>query len=100
LEFDNYKCCWYNNFHLTHLKDRFPKLQFRIIDEKEIIFASKAYEGHLCSIIDEDLAGILKYYFLKAWENADDDITSLDAENRMVLFEKIEHNMNNIINNA
>jgi hypothetical protein len=65
----NYQCRYYDNLALE-LKDRFPKLQFRIIDDEEVIFASKKYVGAICAIKDRKLAKIMKVYFELAWGNA------------------------------
>jgi hypothetical protein len=65
----NYECRYSNNFSHS-VKERFPKLQFRIIDDEEVIFASRAYHRHLCAIKDENLVGIMRIYFEMAWNTA------------------------------
>lgn len=65
----NYECRYYNNFKKP-VNKRFPKLQFRIIDNEEVVFSSRGYGSHLCAIKDKNLAGIMKTYFEIAWKNA------------------------------
>jgi hypothetical protein len=66
---ENYQCRYYDNFDLE-INKRFPKLQFRIIDDKEVIFASRKYSWAICAIKDPELVKIMKEYFDLAWDNA------------------------------
>lgn len=62
---DVYCCSYYEN------KDpnaKFPKLQFVVIDDKEVIFVSSAYTPNLCSIKNTGIASIFCNYFEQAWE--------------------------------
>jgi len=65
----NYQCRYYDNLGID-LPNRFPKLQFRIIDNEEVIFASRKYQDGLCAIFDSSLAKTMKCYFDMAWGNA------------------------------
>ncbi|MDR1761520.1 MAG: hypothetical protein LBR55_03620 [Bacteroidales bacterium] len=62
---DNYSCSYYDN--LEPLK-KFPKIQFVIIDEKEVIFVSSAYGHSLCATRDEKIVEICCIYFKQAWD--------------------------------
>lgn len=61
---DAYSCSYYDN------KDnqRFPKLQFVIVDDKEVIFVSSAYKPNLCAIKNERIVSIFCSYFEQAWD--------------------------------
>lgn len=60
---DTYSCYYYENLDVIK---RFPKLQFVVIDENEVIFASSAYEGKLCAIKNDEIVGIFCLYFSRA----------------------------------
>jgi hypothetical protein len=62
---NNYSCAYYDN--LEPLK-KFPKLQFVIVDEKEVIFVSSTYGHSLCATRDEKIVEICCIYFKQAWE--------------------------------
>lgn len=57
----NYQCAHYDTS--TY---KFPKLQFVIIDEEEVIFASRFYPTH-CIIRDKNIIDIMLNYFDQAW---------------------------------
>ena len=57
----NYKCSYFDNS-----KYKFPKIQFVILDDKEVVFASRFYGKH-CIINDKDLVDIMLNYFDQAW---------------------------------
>lgn len=61
---DSYSCSYYDN------KDdkKFPKLQFVVIDDKEVIFVSSAYKPNLCSIKNKRIVSIFSSYFDQAWD--------------------------------
>ena len=60
---DKYSCSYYDN--IKH--PRFPKLQFVIIDDEEVIFVSSAYRPHFCAIRDKRIVSIFNNYFEQAW---------------------------------
>lgn len=60
---DAYRCKYFDN--KKHSK--FPKLQFVIIDGKEIIFALGDYRPNFYAIADENFINIFKMYFDDAW---------------------------------
>lgn len=60
---DKYSCSYYDN--IKH--PRFPKLQFVIIDDEEVIFVSSAYKPHFCAIRDKRIVSIFNNYFEQAW---------------------------------
>ncbi len=62
---DNYCCSYYEN---QNPETKFPKLQFVVIDDKEVIFVSSAYKPNLCSINNVRIASIFCNYFEQAWE--------------------------------
>lgn len=61
---DKYSCSYYDN--ITNPK--FPKLQFVIIDDEEVIFVSSAYRPNFCAIRDKRIVSIFNNYFEQAWE--------------------------------
>jgi len=62
---DNYSCSFYDN---KEPNTKFPKLQFVIIDDCEVIFVSSAYKPNLCSIKNKRIVSIFCSYFEQAWE--------------------------------
>lgn len=58
---ENYQCAYFDTS--TY---KFPKMQFVIIDDKEVVFASRFYQKH-CIIKDKDIVGIMLNYFDQAW---------------------------------
>lgn len=62
---DVYCCSYYEN---KDPNTKFPKLQFVVIDDKEVIFVSSAYKPNLCSIKNTRIASIFCNYFEQAWE--------------------------------
>lgn len=62
---DVYCCSYYEN---KDPNTKFPKIQFVVIDDKEVIFASSAYSPNLCSIKNNRIASIFCNYFEQAWE--------------------------------
>lgn len=62
---DVYCCSYYEN---KDSNTRFPKLQFVVIDDREVIFVSSAYKPNLCSIKNTRIASIFCNYFEQAWE--------------------------------
>lgn len=60
-----YQCAFYENLDSN---DRFPKLQYVVIDEKEVIFVSSSYIPNLCAIRNDRIAKIFSLYFEQAWE--------------------------------
>ncbi len=87
---DNFKCRYYDNLNSEH---RFPKLQFVIIDDEEVIFASRYYRKH-CIINDKDIVNILLNYFDQAWDLSikvkDDNWIDTDFVNNVK--ESLNHN--------
>ncbi len=61
---NNYNCAYYDN--IKHPK--FPKIQFVIIDDEEVIFVSSAYRPHFCAIHDKRIVSIFNNYFEQAWQ--------------------------------
>lgn len=61
---DKYSCSYYDNIR----KPKFPKLQFVIIDDEEVIFVSSAYRPNFCAIKDKRIVSIFNNYFEQAWE--------------------------------
>jgi len=61
---DTYNCSYYDN---TIENKKFPKLQFVVIDEIEVIFVSSAYIPNLCAINNKRIAQIFSTYFEQAW---------------------------------
>lgn len=64
---DKYSCSYYDN--ITNQK--FPKLQFVIIDDEEVIFVSSAYRPNFCAIRDKRIVSIFNHYFEQSWELSD-----------------------------
>lgn len=62
---DDYSCSFYDN---KEPNIKFPKLQFVIIDDYEVIFVSSAYKPNLCSIKNRRIVSIFCSYFEQAWE--------------------------------
>ena len=62
---DVYCCSYYEN---KDINTRFPKLQFVVIDDREVVFVSSAYKPNLCSIKNTRIASIFCNYFEQAWE--------------------------------
>lgn len=64
LEFgDIYSCSYYETKDVL----KFPKLQFVIIDNLEVIFVSSEYSGFFCSIKDKNIINICNNYFMQSW---------------------------------
>jgi len=63
---DTYNCSYFENKDIP----KFPKIQFVIIDEKEVIFASSAYEPYLYAVRDEKFVHMFKAYFEQAWRQS------------------------------
>jgi hypothetical protein len=61
---DNYSCSYYDKS--KHPK--FPKLQFVIIDDEEVVFVSSAYSPNFCTIRDKRVVSIFDNYFDQAWK--------------------------------
>lgn len=61
---DIYSCYYYET--LEELK--FPKLQFVIIDDEEVIFVSSEYKENFCAIKDRRIVNICLNYFMQARE--------------------------------
>jgi len=80
---EKYYCSYYDTKdENNNEKERFPKLQFVIIDEKEVIFVSSLYEPYLCAIQDKRIVSIFCNYFEQAWElstKIKDDETNPDT---------------------
>jgi hypothetical protein len=65
LKYNKYSCKYYKN------DIQFPKMQFVIIDNEEVIFLSTIYkDGALCAIKDPKIVKLCTSYFDVAWENA------------------------------
>jgi hypothetical protein len=65
LNFEKYSCKYY------HKNNKFPKLQFVIIDDEEVIFISSLYKnGQLCAIRDKIIVALFIHYFDYSWKNA------------------------------
>lgn len=62
---DTYCCAYYDNLEGNA---KFPKLQFVVIDDQEVIFVSSAYKPNLCAIKNNRIASIFCNYFEQAWE--------------------------------
>lgn len=58
-----YSCSYYDN--AKH--PRFPKIQFVIVDDEEVIFVSSSYSPHFCAIHDKRVVSIFNNYFTQAW---------------------------------
>ncbi|MDR0661403.1 MAG: hypothetical protein LBG19_11595 [Prevotellaceae bacterium] len=63
---EKYRCAYFD-YDYTKNKQGFPKLQFVIIDKKEVIFVSRFYQPNLCAIRDEKIVSIFCLYFNQAW---------------------------------
>lgn len=61
---NKYSCSYYDNKQ----HPRFPKLQFVIIDDEEVVFVSSAYRPNFCAIRDKRIVSIFNNYFEQAWE--------------------------------
>jgi hypothetical protein len=61
---DKYSCSYYENIK----QPKFPKLQFVIIDDEEVVFVSSAYSPNFCAIRDKRIVSIFNNYFNQAWE--------------------------------
>ena len=61
---DKYSCSYYDNIK----QPKFPKLQFVIIDDEEVVFVSSAYSPNFCAIRDKRIVSIFNNYFNQAWE--------------------------------
>lgn len=61
---EKYSCSYYDNLYKT----KFPKLQFVIIDDEEVVFVSSAYRPNFCAIKDKRIVSIFNNYFEQAWE--------------------------------
>lgn len=55
---DVYCCSYYEN---KDINTRFPKLQFVVIDDREVVFVSSAYKPNLCSI---KILGLQVYFVI------------------------------------
>ncbi len=65
LQFEKYSCKYY------HKDNKFPKIQFVIIDDEEVIFISSLYKnGQLCAVKDKVIVELFVKYFDASWENA------------------------------
>ena len=66
IEYGEFYSCYY--YETNNLKPilKFPKLQFVIVDNEEVIFASSEYNGDLCAIKDKKLVNICLNYFMQA----------------------------------
>ena len=62
-----YSCRYFDN---KEEKTKFPKIQFVIIDEEEVIFVSSSYAPHLYSLKGKELVGVFRKYFEQAWQLA------------------------------
>lgn len=69
-----YSCRYFDN---KEEKTKFPKIQFVIIDEEEVIFVSSSYAPHLYSLKGKELVGVFRKYFEQAWQLA----TELKSDN-------------------
>lgn len=82
-----YQCAFYENLDNN---DRFPKLQYVVIDEKEVIFVSSSYTPNLCAIRNDRIAKIFSLYFEQAWDLSKKikDETKIDSD----IIQQIENN--------
>jgi len=60
---DGYSCRYYND-------ELIPRLQFIIIDNKEVIFFASSENSLLCSIKGQNIGRIFKPYFNELWREA------------------------------
>lgn len=61
---DCYSCRYFED------ESRIPRLQFVIIDNREVVFFAVAPNATLCALESKELVGVLKPYFEEAWLNA------------------------------
>ena len=85
---ENYQCAYFDTSSY-----KFPKMQFVIIDDKEVVFASRFYQKH-CIIKDKDIVGLMLNYFDQAWVLAH-KIKDEDAFDEN-LVNKVKQDLNNI----
>ncbi len=67
---DIYTCSYFE----TRNTPKFPKIQFVIIDEEEVIFVSSEYKENFCSIKDYRIVNICLNYFMQARALSSDKI--------------------------
>ena len=82
LYYEKYFCKYYEDDNV------FPKIQFVIIDDEEVIFISSLYQGNLCAVRDKKIVNLCILYFDAAWENAETIKTSEKTD--MSVIQKIE----------
>jgi hypothetical protein len=61
---DCYSCSYYDN---KLPESQFPKLQYVVIDDEEVIFVSSAYIPNLFSVKNKRIVSLFSYYFEQAW---------------------------------
>ena len=62
-----YECRYFqNNEHINKI----PRLQFLILDNREVVFYASADNARLCAIKSQDLCNVLKPYFDEVWRAA------------------------------
>jgi len=69
----------------TMTETMYPRIQFVLIDDEEIIFASSAYKRNICAIKSAKLGAILATYFDNAWDSGE-TIYGLNADTHVVSF--------------
>lgn len=79
---DIYSCSFYDT--IKELK--FPKLQFVIIDNIEVVFVSSEYVGNFCAIKDRNIVNICSNYFMQAWKLS----TIIKEKNKNPIYKQIE----------
>ena len=62
-----YSCSFYDYSDPDIESGKFPKIQFVIIDDEEVIFVSSEYNGHHCAVKDKKIVYICRNYFEQAW---------------------------------
>lgn len=85
---NKYSCSYYDNAR----HPRFPKIQFVIVDDEEVIFVSSAYRPNFCAIRDKRIVSIFNHYFVQAWE-----LSKVIKENKTINQELIEKIRNTYI---
>lgn len=80
---NSYSCAYFENLK----NPKFPKMQFVIIDEKEVIFASSAYEPHLYAIQDKNFVHMFSRYFDQAWRESTGKIKEAKTAHQDVISE-------------
>lgn len=82
-----YSCSY---FDVQNLNFDFPRIQFTIIDNEEIIFTSGTYDNEKFKVRNKQLTKVFSNYYKEAWELSDKLIVNGEIVNENKILELLE----------